>query len=110
VFIYAWHLACSQGSAARLLLGMPAASALLIRHYTLRQIQTLAESRTEWLKPRWPARVQVWRELLLAAASGEPPALERARLRGLTLLASEARQVPLPRAPRCAAAPLRVCP
>jgi hypothetical protein len=110
VFIYAWHLACSQGSAARLLLGMPAASALLIRHYTLRQIQTLAESRTEWLKPRWPARVQVWRELLLAAASGEPPALERARLRGLTLLACEARLVPLPRAPRCAAAPSRVCP
>ena len=105
VFIYAWHLARSQGSAARLLLGMPAASALLIRHYTLRQIQALAESHTGWLKPRWPARVQVWRDLLLAAASGEPPALERARLRGLTLLASEARLVPLPRAQRCAASP-----
>jgi hypothetical protein len=33
----------------------------------------------------------VWRELLLAAAAGEVPALERARLHGLTLLAAEAR-------------------
>jgi hypothetical protein len=91
VFTYAWHLARSQEAAARLLLAMPAASAALIAHYTLRQIQALAESRLEWLKPRWPARVQVWRELLLAAAAGDAPALERARLRGLTLLAAEAR-------------------
>jgi hypothetical protein len=94
VFIYAWHLARSKQPAARLLLGMPAASAALIGHYTLRQIDALAESHVEWLRPRWPARVQVWRELLLAAASGEMPALERARLRGLTLLAAEAQFSP----------------
>lgn len=94
VFTYAWHLARSQGLAARLLLGMPAPCAALIGHYTLRQIQALAESRLEWLKPRWPARVEVWRELLLAAASGETAALERARLRGLTLLAAEVRVAP----------------
>jgi hypothetical protein len=91
VFIYAWHLARSQSAAARLLLGMPAPSAALISHCTLRQIQTLSESHPEWLRPRWPDRIQVWRELLLAAACGEAPALERARLRGLTLLAAEAR-------------------
>ena len=91
VFIYAWHLARSQVAAARLLLGMPAPSAAIISRYTLRQIQTLAEDHPQWLRPRWPARVQVWRELLLAAACGETPALERARLRGLTLLAAEAR-------------------
>jgi hypothetical protein len=106
VFTYAWHLARSQGAAARLLLGMPAASAALIGQYTLRQIQALAENRPEWLRPRWAARAQVWRELLLAAAAGEGAALERARLRGLTLLAAEARLVPLPpRAARTAAAP-----
>jgi hypothetical protein len=38
--------------------------------------------------------VQVWRELLLAAASGEAPVLERARLHGLTLLAADARGSP----------------
>ncbi len=94
VFIYAWHLARSQAAAARLLLGMAAPSAALIGRYTLRQIQTLAESHLEWLRPRWPSRVQVWRELLLTAAAGETAALERARLRGLMLLAAEARLAP----------------
>src|SRR4029077_12287890 len=98
VFTYAWHLARSQAAAARLLLGMTAPSAALMRVYPLRQVQALAESRQEWLQPRWPARVQVWRELLLAAASGEGAALERARLRGLTLLAAETRLLPPPRA------------
>jgi hypothetical protein len=90
VFTYAWHLVRSQPAAARLLLGMPPASAALIGGYTLRQIQGLAESRCDWLKPRWPGRVQVWCDLLLAAAAGEGQSLERARLRGLTLLAAEA--------------------
>jgi hypothetical protein len=70
---------------------MTAPSAALIARYTLRQIQVLADSHPEWLRPRWPARVQVWRELLLAAVSGEATALERARLRGVTLLAAEVR-------------------
>jgi hypothetical protein len=104
VFTYAWHLARSQASAARLLLGMPAPSAALIGDYTLRQIQSLAESRPEWLRPRWPARGQFWRELLLAAASGEGPVLERARLRGVMLLAAEARLLPAAWAPRSGAA------
>jgi len=91
VFTYAWHLARSQSAAARLLLGMSAPCAALIAHYSLRQIHALAETHPHWLKPRWPARVQVWRELLLAAASGEAPVLERARLHGLTLLAADAR-------------------
>lgn len=91
VFTYAWHLARAHGAAARLLLGMSAPCAALIGQHSLRQIQALAETHPQWLKPRWPARVQVWRELLLAAASGEAPVLERARLHGLTLLAADAR-------------------
>jgi hypothetical protein len=94
VFIYAWHLARAESAAARLLLGMPAPSVALISHYTLRQIQALAERHLEWLRPRWPTRVQLWRELLLAAAAADAPALERARLRGLTLLAAEVRLAP----------------
>jgi hypothetical protein len=100
VFTYAWHLARTQSAAARLLLGMPAPSVALIRHYTLCQIQVLAEGHLEWLRPRWPARVQVWRELLLAAVSGEAATLERARLWGLTLLAAEVRLAPASWPPR----------
>src|SRR5256885_14185442 len=80
VFTYAWHLARAHGAAARLLLGMSAPCAALIAHLSLRQIHSLAQTHQAWLRPRWPARVQVWRELLLAAASGEAPVLERARL------------------------------
>jgi hypothetical protein len=94
VFTYAWHLARSQGPAARVLLGMPAPCAALIGHRTLGYMQALAETRPDWLKPRWPARVQIWRDLLVAAGSGEGAALERARLRGLTLLAAEVRLAP----------------
>jgi hypothetical protein len=100
VFTYAWHLARSQSAAARLLLGMPDPCAMLIAHLSLRQIQGLAEAHPEWLRPRWPTRLGVWRELLLAAAAGEVPALERARLHGLTLLAAEARgSLPVRNAP-----------
>jgi hypothetical protein len=92
VFTYAWYLARSQPAAARLLLGMPAPTALLLAQHTLGQIQALGACRAAWLRPRWPARVEAWRELLLAAAAGETQALERARLHGLTLLAGEARR------------------
>jgi len=92
VFTYAWHLARSQGLAARLALGMPAPTAAVIGQFTLCQIRSLAELRPGWLRPRWAARVEVWRELLLAAAGGEGAALERVRLRGLALLAAEARR------------------
>jgi hypothetical protein len=91
LFTYAWHLARSQGAAARLLLGMPPGCATLIAGLTLRRIHTLAERHPEWLRPRWPAHAPLWRELLLAAGSGEARALERARLHGLTMLAAEAR-------------------
>jgi hypothetical protein len=102
LFTYAWHLARTQVAAARLLLGTPPACATLIGSCTLRQMHALAERHPEWLRPRWPGRAQVWRELLLAAGSGEARELERARLHGLTLLAAEARLVPANRPARAA--------
>ena len=89
---FAWHLARAEGAAARLLLGMPSGCAALIAQLSLRRIHALAERHPEWLRPRWPAHPQLWRELLLAAASGEARTLARARLHGLTMLAAEARR------------------
>jgi hypothetical protein len=94
--IFAWHLARAQSVAARVLLGVPPACVALIAALTLRQIHTLAERHPHWLRPRWPAQREWWRALLAAADSGEPRALERARLHGLTLLAAEARLVAAP--------------
>ena len=98
VFIYAWHLAQSKNTAAQLLLGMPTYCTHLISSCTLPQIHELAERHPEWMRPRWPTKVKVWRELLLAAASGEVVALENARMHGLQLLAGEFRTASL-RAP-----------
>lgn len=99
LFTFAWHLARCQGNAARLLLGMPAPCVQQLSQYTLGQVRTLAQRHPEWLRPRWIAQPLMWRELLLAAASGEAVALERARLRGQTLLAAETRLGSLGREP-----------
>jgi hypothetical protein len=95
VFIYAWHLARSRSAAAQLLLGMPPQCTQLISACTLPQIHDLAERYPDWLRPRWPNRIKVWRELLLAAGSGEIIALESARMHGLQLLAAECRNASL---------------
>jgi hypothetical protein len=107
VLTFGWHLARTQLAAARLLLGMPAACAGLIGGLTLRRIHALAERHPQWLRPRWPGRPQVWRELLSAANLGEPRTLERAQMHGLTLLAAEVRAAaePHPRVSAPAAAP-----
>ncbi|HYL03156.1 MAG TPA: hypothetical protein VEU54_07025 [Steroidobacteraceae bacterium] len=92
ILTFAWHLARSQASAARLLLGMPTPCAALIAQYTLRHIHALAEGHPHWLRPRWAGQPAVWRELLLAAASGEARPLEQAHMHGVTLLAAEWRR------------------
>jgi hypothetical protein len=74
---------------------MPTHCTQLISSCTLPQIHELAERHPEWMLPRWPTKVKVWRELLLAAASGEVIALENARMHGVQLLAAEFRAASL---------------
>lgn len=91
IFAYAWHLTRSQTAAARMLLGMSAHCTRLVAACTLRQMLDVAEQHPEWLRPRWPDRTQVWRELLFSAITGDPRRLEQARMRGLLMLAGEIR-------------------
>jgi len=95
VFIYAWHLAHSKDVSAQLLLGMPTHCTHLISAHTLTQIHELAERHPEWMRPRWPNRIRVWRDFLLAAASGDVVALENARMHGIQLIAAECRAASL---------------
>ena len=95
VFTYAWHLASTRSMAAQLRLGASAHCAHLISTCTVTQIHQLAEQHPEWLRPRWPTKVKVWRNLLLAAASGDSVALERTRMHGFQLLANEVRSAAL---------------
>jgi hypothetical protein len=91
VLAYAWHLARSEPAAGRLFLGLSGQCVDLVSARTLRQIIQLAESEPGLLRPRWADRVRVWRDLLRAAQGGEATALDRFRMRGLQLLAADAR-------------------
>jgi hypothetical protein len=91
VMTQAWHLARSQPAAARLLLGLSAENLNVIGGCTLSRVTHLAETRSHWLRPRWEHRPGIWSDLLRTAGQGDRGALERMRVRGLQLLAAEAR-------------------
>ena len=91
IFANAWYIARTQPIVAPLYLGMPAHCVALLRACTLRQVTELADQHAGWLRPRWTGRVRVWRELLVAAISGEGVPLEMAHLHGVQLLAMELR-------------------
>ena len=95
IFMYVWHLVQSRNLTAQLLVGVPTPCARLIGACTLRQVHALAERHPDWLRPRWPNRMKLWRELLLAAASGEAVVLENTHMYGLQLLAGELRTAAL---------------
>jgi hypothetical protein len=90
VMTHAWHLARSEPAAARLLLGLSAANLAVIGGCTLSRLTQLAETRTQWLRPRWESRPRVWRNLLRTAGAADSAAVERLRVRGLQLLAADA--------------------
>jgi hypothetical protein len=92
VVTHAWHLARTEPSAARLLLGVSAHNVMVIGGCTLSRLTHLAETRTQWLRPRWESRPRIWCELLRTAGEVENGALERLRVRGLQLLAADVRQ------------------
>jgi hypothetical protein len=89
VFTNAWYIVQTQPLGAPLFLGMPAHCAALLRTCSLRQATELADQHAGWLRPRWPGRTRVWRELLEAGISGDTHALEMARMHGVQLLAME---------------------
>lgn len=102
VFMYAWHLAQSQDVTAQILLGIPTHCTSLISSCTLPRIHELAEQHPDWMRPRWLNQVRIWRNLLVAAASGEALALESARMHGLQVIAGEWRAAQLLRAQEAA--------
>jgi hypothetical protein len=81
----------SESGAARMFLGMSHTRAARLAACTLRQVIQLAENDPGLLNPRWPDRLSVWRELLVAAESDDAVGMEQFRMRGLQLLAADAR-------------------
>ena len=106
VFVYAWTLVRTQPAAARLVLGIHPLCAQWLAERTVTQVHALAELQGEALRPRWPSRTGLWRELLQAAARADAPALERAHMHGVRLIAGEAWGA-VPERPRPRATPAR---
>lgn len=90
VFVYAWSLVVNHSAGARLVLGIHPHCASLLGACTVSQVHELAERGSGWLRPRWLRQVQLWRQMLVAAAEDDVAALERSRMQGLQMLAAEA--------------------
>lgn len=90
---FAWHLAQTQRLAARITLGMSDDTAKAIAGLCVHELEHRLLTVTDWLRPRWVARVGVWRHFLDASLASDDARLVRAQLRGLQLLAAEVREV-----------------
>ena len=89
VFVYAWSLVVNHADGARVVLGIHPHCASLLGSCTVSQVHELAERGSGWLRPRWLRRMRLWRQMLLAAAEDDVATLERSRMHGLQMLATE---------------------
>lgn len=97
VLHFAWHLARSNAPGARIALGMSADCVAVVARCRLLDLESLAEHRPAWIRPRWAELPGLWQAWLESAALESPRHLERLQLWGLQALAAEvlARQPPV---------------
>lgn len=86
---FAWHLAHSNGAAARVVFGMTEQTLAIFQSLTLTRLQQIAIERPDLLAPRWPERTTFWRGLLEAIRPSTADQASDARLLGLQMLAAE---------------------
>lgn len=84
----AWHWSRANPVTAQIALGLSPPCARLIASKRLRELEAMADLCPDWIRPRWEARPEVWRQLLSAAVPIRPAALRQLHLRGLQLLAA----------------------
>jgi len=85
---YAWHVACSAGIAAQLLLGMNGTTANAFRRITVNQLPALVVTESANLSARWGDCAAYWSALTAAASRTDAAALRRVQLYGLQLAAA----------------------
>lgn len=90
VFVYAWSLVVNHSEGAPTVIGIHPHCASLLGACSVTQVHQLAERGCEWLRPRWLTRVRLWLQMLVAAAEEDAATLQRARMHGLQMLATEA--------------------
>jgi hypothetical protein len=86
---FAWHLATTNALASRLVLGMSAATAAIIRSATLPAMAGAVRGRNRLLRPRWPQRTFFWRRLLAITPQSSFEETSAAQLVGIQLMATQ---------------------
>jgi hypothetical protein len=85
---YAWHVACTAGVSAQLLLGMSSGTVTAFRRITVNQLTGLVATESAHLSARWGDCSPYWSALTEAASRADPAALRRVQLYGLQLAAA----------------------
>ena len=87
--ILAWSSVRSAPAVARMLLGIADPVSEIIASLKMEQIEQIAQSRHQHVRPRWDDRPAVWRKLFLAAQADDPELMLEFNLHALQLLAGE---------------------
>jgi len=90
VFVYAWSMVVNHSEGAPTVLGIHPYCASVLGACSVTQVHELAERGCAWLRPRWLKRMRLWLQMLVAAAEDDVATLERSRMQGLQMLATEA--------------------
>jgi len=87
--LLAWYVIQTNPAAARVLLGMSASGVLAYRKLTIGDLAQVARCRPDCVRPRWPARADVWAQLIEEAGGAEPRGSRSTTLRCLEVSAGD---------------------
>jgi hypothetical protein len=87
--MFAWQVAREDQRVAQILFAMTQPVARLVSSLAMQEIRALAIDRSTPLRVRWENNAQLWRELLLAAATEDEEALEEVRLHAKLLFCGD---------------------
>jgi hypothetical protein len=74
--LVAWHVVRASPAIASVLLGMSSESAAAYTRFGVRDLAYIAQRHSNWMRPRWQHRPEIWGALLdLAATVPEPDAV-----------------------------------
>ena len=87
--LLAWYVIHANPAVARVLLGMSASGVLAYRKLTIGDLAQVARCRPDCVRPRWPARADVWAQLIEEAGGAEPRGSRSTTLRCLEVSAGD---------------------
>lgn len=87
--MFAWQAAREDNRVAQIVFAMSQTVARVISSLAMQDIRTLAASQSSSLRVRWDNDARIWRDLLVAVATDNEPALEEVRLQAKLLFCGD---------------------